>query len=152
MNTLKETVSIIEKFCDNHPQINKYVYGDFNVINQDKDFKPVICEVFASGASNTDKLFTTDIAVGFYDKCKEDYSNLLDIHSKTLQIANDLINDFVNGNGTYTTFGREEEIRQNYQVETTSFEPIYNQKNDRLQGFAIVFSVTIFNDQSACNL
>lgn len=152
MNSLNEFVDIIEGICTAHPQINKFVYGDFNKVNQDKDFKPVIVEVFPASASNTGQVMTLEMALAVYDKCQDDYSNLAEIHSKTLEIANDIIAQIKNGSRTFTSYNESKDVRQEFELQTTSFDPIYNEKNDLLQGWGVGVSVNIFNDMNACNL
>lgn len=146
MKSLKELVNDIETFCTAHQMIKTFKYGDFNVLNDDKDFKPVQVECYPTTANNAGKTFTTGLDVAFLDKCKDDFSNLLNIHSKTLEAANDLINTFVNGDESLIA------VRFTYTVELTNFEPITSEKNNRLHGWLVSFEVSQFNNQDGCNV
>lgn len=146
MKNLKDLITDIETFCTAHYLINTFKYGDVASLNKDKEFKPVQVEVFPTTITNSGKLRDLNLDIYVLDKCKEDGSNLLEIHDKTLQVANDLVNTFIHGDDSLI------QVRNEFTIEATDFTLVYNERNNRLTGWQVGFTVNQFNKQDGCNV
>jgi hypothetical protein len=138
MKSLKQVVNDIKEFCESHPQINHFNYGEFENSGDKNIFKPIMVIVYPESATATE--YILDIYV--FDKPNEDDFDLLEVDSKTLEVAQDIVTHFTNN----------PEKQYQYQVDASNISPVTNDTGDALNGWQLALTLRQFNPQNDCLL
>lgn len=138
MKTLKQVVKDIQAFCNQHPQVNYFKYGEFENSGDTSLFKPIMVIVYPESA--TESQYVLDLYI--FDKPSEDEFDELEVDSKTLEVAQDIVTHFTNN----------PENQYQYRVEISSITPVTNNTGDALNGWQLTLTLLQFNPQNDCLL
>lgn len=89
--TLNQVLNILRTICNDHAQINSFVFGHISEISASEQEKyPLVwCDVNDSQMS--ERMFTLNLSLHVLDIQRADGSNEVDVLSDTLSIGRDLI-------------------------------------------------------------
>jgi hypothetical protein len=89
--TLNQVLNIIRTICNNHLQINSFVFGSITDISasDQEQYTMVWCDINDSQMS--ERMFTMNLSLYVLDIQRADNSNEIDVLSDTLSIGRDLI-------------------------------------------------------------
>jgi hypothetical protein len=126
--TFKDVVTTLEAYCDQHPQINDFGFGDLSTINTNAMQFPAI---WLNPVPSSKNGILTKLKFDMYilDILKQDETNLLDVMNNTLIYGNDVIANFWEDPDETNGFELNEE--------SVSFTP-FEGKFDHLLGSWIV--------------
>jgi len=145
--TFYNVVNFIQEICESHPQIKNFYYGDKVQIDSDSinNFPLVICNPLPSTSNNN--TFTFSIELVILDLSKVDYSDQLQIQSKTFDLAQDILGEIKLGAkfalAKEYTFVIPEEIGVNPIQPNPDF-------NDRAFGCSIDLNVEVTYEKNGC--
>lgn len=89
--TLNQILNIIKQICNNHAQINSFVFGHISEISasEQEQYPLVWCDINDSQMS--ERMFTMNLSLHVLDIQRSDGSNEVDVLSDTLSIGRDLV-------------------------------------------------------------
>lgn len=89
--TLNQVLNILRTICNDHAQINSFVFGHISEISasEQEQYPLVWCDVNDSQMS--ERMFTLNLSLYVLDIQRADGSNEVDVLSDTLSIGRDLI-------------------------------------------------------------
>lgn len=89
--TLNQVLNILRTICNDHAQINSFVFGHISEISasEQEQYPLVWCDVNDSQMS--ERMFTLNLSLHVLDIQRADNSNEVDVLSDTLSIGRDLI-------------------------------------------------------------
>jgi hypothetical protein len=132
--TFKNIINDLEKYCDNHYQINDFGWGlPEDISTKNHDFVMVWLNPQDVEFDNTKVILNFEMLV--FDLVKQDKTNLLDVLNDTLLIGNDIIVDFWDNES-----GNEWVVNEN-----TTAEKIEAEFDDYCAGWLFNISVEVEN-------
>lgn len=89
--TLNQVLKILRTICNNHAQINSFVFGHISEISasEQEQYPLVWCDINDSQMS--ERMFTLNLSLHVLDIQRADGSNEVDVLSDTLSIGRDLV-------------------------------------------------------------
>jgi len=138
INFLK-IVTDLQDFCESHAQVTKTYYEDEHAMegSTESTYPCVLIEREPSVMNSGQNNFSLLISV--LDMAKPDQSNKAAIDSKCYEILSDIRKHFNDTQGA------------DYLVESpVTNEPLANEKNDRLRGFAASMTFVV-NENAGCD-
>lgn len=89
--TLNQVLNILRTICNNHFQINSFVFGHISEISasEQEQYPLVWCDINDSQMS--ERMFTMNLSLHVLDIQRADGSNEVDVLSDTLSIGRDLV-------------------------------------------------------------
>lgn len=90
MSRLKNIHNILKSIADDHIQINSFFWGDtLRAVNESTLLYPALI-AFPENATISNNILKVNIVLFIVDRVNKDMSNLLDVESDMLEIANDI--------------------------------------------------------------
>lgn len=89
--TLNQVLNILRTICNDHAQINSFVFGHISEISasEQEQYPLVWCDINDSQMS--ERMFTLNLSLHVLDIQRADGSNEVDVLSDTLSIGRDLV-------------------------------------------------------------
>ena len=144
--TLKEILTELKEFVNNHYELLTYGFGDLsNISTEDTEYPLLWIVPGISNINGTEMVLGLDMYV--LDLQKQDLSNLEDIINKTLLIGNDVVARFwENGfaNNEYDVWAIKED--------TVSIEAVEFKHDDVLAGWIFNLQISIENPLNECDI
>lgn len=139
VNQLRLELSDIEQ---SHLQLNTFFWGDFpRAVNEENINYPLMASYFPN-AGFLDNQTTLPITIVIADKIYDDYTNLNDVESDTLQICRDVFN-IMNKSTRWQKLGR---------VESCSLTKFIEGNADVCAGYVMTVNFTLRDSNSICDL
>ena len=140
---------ILQKFEDvitANKFIKTFVAGDIYEIDL-KETTYMYAHLSIENAAFDNAQLTYSFRLYIMDIVDKSENNENDVLSDTLQVINDVVNEFRNGS---TTFGLA--TMQNYQIQDNiTCEPFTERFDNEVAGWAAYIEVTVINHFNACN-
>ena len=139
VNQLRLELADIEQ---SHLQLNTFFWGDFpRAVNEENINYPLMASYFPN-AGFLDNQTTLPITIVIADKIYNDYTNLNDVESDTLQICRDVFN-IMNKSTRWQLLGR---------VESCSLTKFIESNADVCAGYVMTVNFTLRDSNSICDL
>lgn len=139
VNQLRLELADIEQ---GHLQLNTFFWGDFpRAVNEENINYPLMASYFPN-AGFLDNQTTLPITIVIADKIYDDYTNLNDVESDTLQICRDVFN-VMNKSTRWQLLGR---------VESCSLTKFIESNADVCAGYVMTVNFTLRDSNSICDL
>lgn len=139
VNQLRLELADIEQ---SHLQLNTFFWGDFpRAVNEENINYPLMASYFPN-AGFLDNQTTLPITIVIADKIYDDYTNLNDVESDTLQICRDVFN-IMNKSTRWQLLGR---------VESCSLTKFIESNADVCAGYVMTVNLTLRDSNSICDL
>lgn len=139
VNQLRLELADIEQ---SHIQLNTFFWGDFpRAVNEENINYPLMASYFPN-AGFLDNQTTLPITIVIADKIYDDYTNLNDVESDTLQICRDVFN-IMNKSTRWQLIGR---------VESCSLTKFIESNADVCAGYVMTVNFTLRDSNSICDL
>lgn len=139
VNQLRLELADIEQ---SHLQLNTFFWGDFpRAVNEENINYPLMASYFPN-AGFLDNQTTLPITIVIADKIYDDYTNLNDVESDTLQICRDVFN-IMNKSTRWQLLGR---------VESCSLTKFIESNADVCAGYVMTVNFTLRDSNSICDL
>ena len=139
VNQLRLELADIEQ---SHLQLNTFFWGDFpRAVNEENINYPLMASYFPN-AGFVDNQTTLPITIVIADKIYDDYTNLNDVESDTLQICRDVFN-IMNKSTRWQLLGR---------VESCSLTKFIESNADVCAGYVMTVNFTLRDSNSICDL
>lgn len=139
INQLRLELADIEQ---SHLQLNTFFWGDFpRAVNEENINYPLMASYFPS-AGFLDNQTTLPITIVIADKIYDDYTNLNDVESDTIQICRDVFN-IMNKSTRWQLLGR---------VESCSLTKFIESNADVCAGYVMTINFTLRDSNSICDL
>ena len=139
VNQLRLELADIEQ---SHLQLNTFFWGDFpRAVNEENINYPLMASYFPN-AGFLDNQTTLPITIVIADKIYDDYTNLNDVESDTLQICRDVFN-IMNKSTRWQKIGR---------VESCSLTKFIESNADVCAGYVMTVNFTLRDSNSICDL
>lgn len=149
--TYNQVITKIEKFANNHLQINQFINDHPLAVNQSEDVHFPAFALYPASSSIDRNKMTLNIKAFFIDILDNDKSNERDVLSDTLQIGNDFIQYFARNEDEWGFYIDEttvsmEPFSENFESnEDTNIE-------DNVAGWYFDVNIVIGNVMNNCNL
>ena len=138
--TLKNIVDDIETFTNNHNQVYSFSFGSPTIIGTKSQSYPLI-HVAPTTSKNQGSRMYLGFDIYILDLEKQDYSNLVDILTETMNIGVDLVSTFQSQNDEYYYLKNEYVTFQSF----SGFDPV-------LSGYILSVEFEIDQNNNQCNI
>jgi hypothetical protein len=145
MITLKQIVDKIKQVASANLQVGSVHYGDIGSLNEGQQLPTPAVVIELTGAASSKAQITYSVQVTVLDIEDTSKANQLLIHSKTMDIANDIINEFVHGSFVIPEATSPFTIEQDI-----ALLPIAMVDNNAMVGWQFTLEVSAFNARSGC--
>lgn len=140
--TYNQVIKAFSDICDNHKQINSfYSLQTWEFQTKENVYPAVLLIPLPSTIQQGMTILSFELHV--MDLLNKDSSNLNEIHSDTLQIANDIIAE---------TAENEDDYGFTLNTEAITATPFEESLDDRVAGWVITLDVEIENGLDDCNI
>lgn len=128
-----------------HEQLNTFFWGSFERSQDELPTGityPLMCCYYNSGGSASGNIVSVNLVIVIADRVYDDFSNLNDTESDTLQVCKDVIN-VMQTSPRWNRIGR---------VQSASVRKFIEAREDKVTGHYIDMNFVLFDSRSVCDI